>query len=334
MAESKIEWTDYTFNPWWGCTKVSDGCANCYAETWSKRTGHDIWGPNRSRRFFGDKHWNEPLKWNAKAEREGWQFRVFCASMADVFEGAEHAGWQRLDVERERLWRLIENTPALTWQLLTKRPESISYMVPGVWHSKWPPNVWIGVSVENQATWDERVPVLCRIPAGVRFVSYEPALGPVDCHIDCDCGDRPVLRCLGCGDDRPQGVDWVIAGGESGPGSRPSHPDWFRSVRDQCRAAGVAFFFKQWGEWKPVAPQYGDTDSVMRSEDPYGEWFHDLWGRNLCLERDGSVSADYRGTWYQPSPLLNPWWLNRVGKKAAGRLLDGREWNEFPEVAR
>ena len=241
---SKIEWTHHAFNPWWGCVKVSEGCQNCYAETFAKRTGHAIWGPaaTTQRRTFGDKHWAEPLKWNADALQAGERRRVFCSSMADVFE--DHP---QLLTERVRLWKLIDQTPALDWLLLTKRPENITEMVPCSWAADgYPLNVWIGTSVENQAAADKRIPVLATIPAEVRFLSCEPLLGPVD--LTPWMGEREWTQ-VATGVRTRQGplVDWVIVGGESGPRSRPMHPDWARSLRDQCQAAGVAYHFKQWG---------------------------------------------------------------------------------------
>lgn len=224
---SKIEWTDHTYNPWWGCVKVSPGCEHCYAETFAKRTGHAIWGPaaTTQRRTFGDKHWQEPLKWNEDAVKAGRPQRVFCASMADVFE--DHP---QLLEERLRLWKLIDQTPMLDWLLLTKRPENIVEMAPCSWVTDGcPSNVWIGTSVENQAAANKRLPVLASIPAKVHFLSCEPLLGPVDLS--------PWMR----------KIEWVIAGGESGHSARPMEADWVRSLRDQCQAAAVPFFFKQWG---------------------------------------------------------------------------------------
>lgn len=216
---SKIEWTHHTFNPWWGCVKVSEGCKNCYAEGFAKRTGNAVWGVDAPRRFFGDKHWNEPVKWNAEAEAAGEQRRVFCASMADVFE-------DRTDLigPRIRLFRLIEDTPSLTWLLLTKRPENITRLSP----SALPPNVWLGTSAENQEWWDKRVPILMRILAARHFVSAEPLVGPIHDMLD---------------DSLP---DWIIVGGESGPRSRPIEKEWVTRIRDQI-AGRAAFFFKQWG---------------------------------------------------------------------------------------
>ena len=215
--DSKIEWTHHTFNPWWGCSKVSPGCENCYADSLSKRYGHQIWGPSAPRRFFGDKHWNEPVKWNKAAIEHHYRYRVFCASMADVFEDRED-----LKPHRARLFELIEDTPHLDWLLLTKRPENIAHLMRG----PIPGNVWLGTSAEDQKRWDQRVPVLLDIPATVRFVSAEPLLGPINMR-----GMNP---------------EWLIVGGESGSKSRPMDLDWVRWLREQCRAV-TPFFFKQIG---------------------------------------------------------------------------------------
>ncbi len=223
---SRIEWTNHTFNPWWGCVKVSAACKHCYAEAWAKRVGQKIWGPKADRRFFGDKHWAEPLKWNSGAAVDGTRARVFCASMADVFEDRRD-----LDDARLRLWTLIEATPNLDWLLLTKRPELIAEMAP--WCERWPTNVWLGTTVEDQESARERLPHLTSIPATVRFISAEPLLSPLDLS------------------DWVDNLDWVITGGESGPHARPSSPSWFVDLMNQCMAADVAFHFKQWGDWAP-----------------------------------------------------------------------------------
>ena len=152
--DSKIEWTHHTFNPWWGCAKVSPACKHCYAETWAKRVGKELWGAKSPRRFFSDAHWREPLKWNAEALALGEHRRVFCASMADVFEARAE-----LDPWRDRLWRLIEVTPGLDWLLLTKRPHRIASHAP--W-SAWPAHVWLGTTAENQKWADVRVPELVK----------------------------------------------------------------------------------------------------------------------------------------------------------------------------
>ena len=296
------------FNPWWGCSRVSPACQHCYAETFAHRYGHDIWGKDSDRRFFGDKHWNEPLRWNRKAEADGVRRRVFCASMADVFEARAD-----LDEPRARLWELIAETPWLDWLLLTKRPASVHALAPARWFVEpgnllceacsgsaslplgttcneheprmtgWPANVWIGTTVEDQQRADERLPLLRSIPARIRFLSCEPLLGPLDLDLT--------------------GISWVIVGGESGPGARPMDPEWVRTLREQCvsantrgteRDASPAFLFKQWGDWAdeghPLAALEGRPHHVFES----GEHVY------------------------------------RVGKKVAGRVLDGRTWDEVP----
>lgn len=234
MGESTaIGWTDHTFNPWWGCTRVSPGCQHCYAEAFAKRTGHGVWGKGGDRRFFGDRHWGEPLKWDAAAREAGAPARVFCASMADVFEDRDD-----LVPHRDRLWDLIVDTPSLRWQLLTKRPENVLALMP--W-SVMPANVWIGTTVEDQQRANERIPPLLEVPALVHFLSCEPLLGPVD------------LSGLIQHRFPRWSVDWIIVGGESGAGHRPMNVDHARSLRDQALAAGVAFFFKQHGGRTPKA---------------------------------------------------------------------------------
>jgi protein gp37 len=217
---SNIEWTNHTFNPWWGCTKVSDGCKSCYAEALAKRYGHRVWGSSRPRRLMSDNHWKEPIKWNAEAERRRIRYRVFCASMADVFEENAPEG------QLERLWEVIRRTPNLDWQILTKRPHRISNLLPSDWGAGYE-NVWLGTSVEDDRV-IERVPHLIAVPAVIHFLSLEPLIGPLP--------NLPM-----------QGIDWVIVGGESGPRSRLMEESWVLDIRRQCSEAGVPFFFKQWG---------------------------------------------------------------------------------------
>lgn len=273
--DSKIEWTHHTFNPWWGCAKVSSACRHCYAETWAKRVGNQIWGSDAPRRFFTDKHWKEPLRWNTDAAAAGERRRVFCASMADVFERRAE-----LNEPRWRLWKLIEETPNLDWLLLSKRPQNISSMVP--WTDSWPDNVWVGCTVENQTWADKRLPILMASPARVRFLSCEPLLGPLDLSLYME-------------DSNLHPIDWVIAGGESGPYSRPMNPDWVRDLRNQCAENEIAFHFKQWGHWVP---------------------------EELLMEQQKKVT------------VIDGLRLAAVGKKQAGRVLDGRIWNEFPNPQR
>jgi protein gp37 len=298
MAEnSKIEWTDHTFNPWTGCTKVSPGCDHCYAEGWAKRSGSVAWGDAPRRRTTAA-NWKLPLKWNAQAEREGRSFRVFCASLADVFDNRVPAEWRR------DLFNLILSTPSLDWLLLTKRignaarmieetlPDNMKALPPDC-PVAWPwPNVWIGATIVNQEEADRDIPKLLAVPAAKRFLSMEPLLGSVSFEgMFANTGDPRD------GTNSLEALDWVIVGGESGPKARPMHPDWVRSLRDQCAAAGVPFLFKQWGEW---------------------------------IDHD-QLGVDMLGT--EASPLHNFGNCDvsvRLGKKAAGRLLDGCTHDGYP----
>lgn len=235
-SNSDIEWTDHSFNPWWGCFKVSPGCQHCYADTLAHRYGHHVWGPaaTTARRTFGDKHWAEPRRWNAQAEKAGVRRRVFCASMADVFEDHPTA-----EAERPKLWTLIEETPALDWLLLTKRPENIRRALPDAWLAAPRPNVWLGTSAEDQERADTRIPALLSVPAALYFLSAEPLLGPLDL--------RNYLGWAPTPEGDSHGIDWVIVGGESGPGARPMDIEWAERIHDDCLMAGVAFFMKQLG---------------------------------------------------------------------------------------
>lgn len=307
MAEnSNIEWTTHTFNPWIGCTKVSDGCKFCYAEQMmDKRYGTVNWGRGNPRKRTSAANWKLPLRWNRQASGATERPRVFCASLADVFDSEVPTEW------RDDLWDLIAQTPNLDWLLLTKRPENIGNMIPwadGQMHNSWKahvsmwPNVWLGTSVENQKAADERIPHLLKVPAKVRFLSCEPLLGPVDLSYyfpktpkrECPPEQLPYYFAHAR-------IHWVIAGGESGPNARPMHPDYARLLRDQCVAAGVNFHFKQWGEWLPgshVEDKF--TDAQLSSIK-----CHLFDGDGFC--------ASFK-----------------VGKKKAGRLLDGQTWDEFP----
>lgn len=309
-----IEWSDHTFNPWRGCQKVSPGCANCYAETMSHRNPEVLgeWGPPHAteRVIAAESYWRKPVAWNRAAAEAGRRDRVFCASLADVFEDAPQVA-----VARARLWLLIEDTPSLDWLLLTKRPENVNGMVPQWWaYEGWPPNVWLGTSVEDQERADERIPHLLGVPAAVRFLSCEPLLGPVDLRAE---WIELEIQAFGAAGAVPfPRVDWVIVGGESGPGARPMHPDWPRNLRDQAVASGVPFFFKQWGNWTPVAPAEAVPGDVV-------------------LDTTGSY-------WVVTDPLVpipptmdvgvrrRSYMLRNAGKKAAGRVLDGRTWDEMP----
>ena len=236
MAENtKIEWADHTFNPWIGCQHVSAACDFCYAETlMDHRLGQVVWGPHGERVRTKDANWRKPLGWNRRAEAAGVRERVFCASLADVFDNRAPDQW------RTDLWNLIDETPHLIWMLLTKRPENIKAMKP---ETGWQRNVWLGVTAEAQLQYNRRWNALKREDVAVRFISYEPALGS--------------LTVLGDGHRTRQIPDWLICGGESGVNARPMHPGWLRSIRDECQNLGIPFFFKQWGEWASVSEVEG-----------------------------------------------------------------------------
>lgn len=274
--QTGIEWCDHTFNPWWGCTKVSPACTNCYAETFSRRVGQKVWGADAGRRFFGDAHWAEPLKWNRQAHEAGVRRRVFCASMADVFEDRED-----LSEPRRRLFDLIEKTPALDWLLLTKRPDVMLDFFEGVsgagCEAPILPNIWVGTTVENQEYAALRLPVLVQVRATVHFVSYEPALGPVDfTNIDAMQHSFDALRGEWCAnrsgclvDDKGDGaIEWIIIGGESGPRARPFDLEWARSTVAQCKAAGVQVFLKQLGArpYASVSPDWSWNPNGVRDK--------------------------------------------------------------------
>lgn len=339
MSENtKIEWCDHTFNPWEGCQKVGPGCDHCYAETRNARFAGGTainWGPGAPRRRTSASNWALPERWNAQADafmaQHGRRQRVFCASLADVFDNAVPSEW-RMD-----LFKLIADTPNLDWLILTKRIGNVMPMCSGdsLMFDLICERVWLGATITSQAEADRDIPKLLAVPAAKRFLSMEPLLGQVDLRLPtrtwtnsrgcatcdhCCNGDRcddpthfsrgrpdwaPHCRCPYCrGTGKGMPIDWIIVGGESGPGARPMHPDWARSLRDQCKAAGVPFLFKQWGEW---IDDFNIDAAALHSPqiaDP-NEYFHEC-------EWESGVSS----------------W--RVGKKAAGRLLDGRTWDEVP----
>lgn len=335
-ANSKIEWTDHTFNPWEGCQKVGPGCDHCYAETRNARFAGGTavnWGPGAPRRRTSAANWRKPLAWNAAHDQffaqHGRRQRVFCASLADVFDNAVDPMW-RVD-----LLQLIADTPNLDWLLLTKRignahamlDEALAELSHGL--TRWAdvpwPNVWIGATVVNQVEADRDIPKLLTTPAAVRFLSMEPLLGPVDLRNievpkEHDRLRRPwdyegyKFNALQDHDDdhfhqAPSTIDWVIVGGESGPGARPMHPAWARSLRDQCAAAGVPFLFKQWGEWLPAIEGRSIT------------------GQILILE--GAAPFTDNPEWHG---FVDGQQVARVGKKAAGRRLDDAQHDGFPVV--
>jgi len=340
-TETGIGWTDSTFNPWMGCTAVSPACDHCYAQTLVEgRFKRAEWGPGKPRVRTSAANWKLPLQWEREHEaffrEHGRNRRVFCASLADVFDNEVPGEW------RSDLFNLIADTPHLTWQLLTKRIGNAHKML-DAWAAsdgnigqRWTgfPNLWLGITVCNQQEADRDIPKLLAVPAAKRFLSIEPMLGAIDLERDsivCSpcprCADKPadpytgaVENCRWCewtGKSDEWAIDWVIAGGESGPHARPSHPDWFRSLRDQCASAGVPFFFKQWGEWIPES----GMDRAMRMLD-HGQF------DCVHVKLDGSdhtnAPDDHRQ--WDASDVR----MVRVGKALSGNLLDGVKHEEFP----
>lgn len=328
MAEqTKIEWADHTFNPWVGCTKISPACDNCYAEEWANRFKQVKWG-NHPRKRTSTATWKQPIKWQRQAfdfyERTGRKQFVFCASLADVFDNQVPDEW------RADLWQLIKECHSMVWLLLTKRPQNIESMLPDDWGSGYP-NVWLGTTVENQEVADSNVPILLNAPTTKRFLSIEPILGPIDLtRIDDDWTCTDALRAQHWIPGQPHkpkrvgGIDWVITGGESGKNARPAHPDWYRSLRDQCVEAGVPFHFKQWGEFRP-AENYMEAGNypilVNSSTEP------DDVRRTMseCFHLDHQVEFHCQSEAVKRAMV-------RVGKSKGGRELDGRAWDERPEA--
>lgn len=351
MSENtKIEWADHTFNPWEGCQKVGPGCDNCYAETRNARFAGGVavnWGPSAPRRRTSESNWKLPLKWNKQAAAEGRRFRVFCSSLADVFDNAVPVQW------RIELMRLIVDTPHLDWLLLTKRIGNAAEMLDTAfravhagregWADNVLPNVWIGATVVNQAEADRDVRKLLATPASVRFLSIEPMLGPINLKEIAISGSGhhefdPIIIAdvLRPWVNRSR-IDWVICGGESGPNARPMHPQWARNLRDQCAAAGVPFMHKQWGEWKPISEMTGnESDTLYRSarlampHEDQGN-INDLYGRVCKVDTDGIGFGGARGrdAFFMVDGECG-YQTFKVGKKAAGRLLDGVTHDGIP----
>jgi protein gp37 len=228
--KTEIAWCDSTFNPWIGCQKVSAGCDNCYAETLMDKRYHKVeWGPHGERKRTSEANWKLPLRWAKAARAAGTRPKVFCSSLADVFDNQAPAG------ARSDLFRLIEATPELDWLLLTKRPENIGKMIDaGGWFNGFPPNVWLGTTCEDQAAYDRRWPILERFNLRVRFISYEPAIGPLT-----------ILN-------HKHVPDWIICGGESGKGFRDMPAAWAENVMEECAEHFVPFFMKQMAGLKPI----------------------------------------------------------------------------------
>ena len=318
---SKIEWTDETWNPVTGCSKVSEGCRNCYAEGMAARFAgqwgyeHKPWTAAHAEhnvRTHSDRL-DIPLRW--KKPR-----RVFVNSMSDLFH--EEVPFEFI----EEVFETMHNAHQHTFQVLTKRPARMLeffewYIIRGLdpagermWEPS--PNIWIGVSVENQQAADERIPLLLQTPAAVRFLSCEPLLGMVDLSQHLPNNPRLFSERNGYKGT----IDWVIAGGESGPNARPMHPDWVQSLRDQCEAARVPFFFKQWGEW-------GDNTDGKYMKYEVEDYIFTASGEMLGAGH-GKYGGGVQGDWRERGGA----WMSKVGKKLAGRELDGRTHDDFPDA--
>jgi protein gp37 len=368
MKNTKIDWASHSFNGWEGCEKVSPGCDHCYAEARNARFagGRAVnWGPGAPRRRTSAANWSKPRKWAAEhaafLAEHGHRQRVFCSSLADVFDNAVDPQW------RADLFALISQTPELDWLLLTKRIGNVRSMLPANWGDGWP-NVWIGATVVNQAEADRDIPKLLQTPAALRFLSIEPMLGPIDLRrfltptgvhcIDVCPDTRYILEtevetiiehgeheplCPRCGQrgswtGYDAGVDWVIVGGESGRRShaRPMHPAWPKSIRDQCRVAAVPFLFKQWGEWNEFVNE--DHYTHCGDERHSHAWVDAGTGdHGLCwIVDDDGVWSNHTG---EPPTDENGHIVEGVavmgwfGKSASGRALDGQHYDEFPDSA-
>lgn len=350
---SAIEWTDATVNFWWGCTKVGPGCDNCYAEKWSRRTGGDHWGVGVPRRKIkgavalmhrldnGYSNWaadHEAASGNARAfgfPQPSWgrRRRVFVQSMSDLFDLEVPVEWFA------EAWKTIKACDRIDIQIVTKRISAVRKRLAEIGETEWPRHAGLLISVVNQPEADRDVPRLLDLKAALDIpwvgLSMEPLLGAVDLravhwrdgdddvYFDALAGGHSRLDSLGkaASVDGPVWgmLDWVIAGGESGPGARPMHPDWARALRDQCKAGGVPFFFKQWGEWLPTDDWYeGKPD-----DQPVHDWYenHPV---SLPLRRWNGMEWTEGGN--DDGPLMA-----RIGKKTAGRHLDGREHNDTPK---
>lgn len=318
-----IEWTDATWNPITGCTKVSPGCDHCYAEGIAHRFAGTKAYPNGFDVALHGQRLEQPLRWQKPR-------RVFVNSMSDLFHDAVP------DAYIASVFAVMAAARQHTFQVLTKRHARMRSLLssadfqdlfaqaylnlparPGS-RIEWPlPNVWLGVSTENQQWADIRIPALLDTPAAVRFISAEPLLGPIDLHGPLESPNhrrhltywltgRPGWATDGTLEIGPR-LDWVIVGGESGPGARPMHPDWVRTIRDQCTESGVAFLFKQWGEWAPIGPD-------------------EVTGRDAVYLDAATGNGTYYAHRYRPGVQQ----MSKVGKKAAGRDLDGRTWDQYP----
>lgn len=334
--KTAIEWTDATVNFWWGCSKISPACDFCYAETFAHRLGFDIWGPGVARRRI-DSAADTIRRLNRGADRffakHGRRRRVFVQSMSDAFDNEVPEEW------REILFFELSDCLDLEFQLLTKRVGNVKRMIPDAWHKQWPLHVGLMITVCNQEEADRDIPKLLELRAAHKIpwvgLSVEPMLGPLDLyHGDPDPrlgGHKATQTFLGDWwepGDNPKGpsrhgVDWVICGGESGTKARPMHPDWVRSLRDQCDVAEVPFLFKQWGEWGvDRGPESTGRDRIADGRAPCAYYKNGAWefeSNGFAVDLDDSKGCGE--------------WVYRLGKKSAGRLLDGRTHDDFPATA-
>lgn len=313
---SDIEWCDHSFNPWWGCMKIGPGCDNCYAASFAHRMGLDIFGAGKPRRYFGEKHWQQPLLWNDEAARSGRRARVFCLSMGDFFDNAADA-----DIRR-RTWELIRATPHLDWIIVTKRIGNTASMLPPDWGMGYD-NVWLLLTVTDQRELDRDIWKLLAIPAAVRGLSAEPLLEPIsfNSHFYDVAGETVTLLSL---------LDWVIIGGESGARARPMLADWALRLVAECDAEGVALFFKQWGEWMPwrmmtpaqwAALGHNDANRLNMAEWTGGAW-------EQC--RRERRSNGFGGKAKQLVTYGGPAAMARIGRKIAGAEIHGELRRAWP----
>lgn len=318
-SKSKIEWTQTSWNPLVGCTKVSEGCRNCYAIRFSHRMSTTV--PSYfgiTKKINGKPEWSDKIRVDRNKLRQPLTWKrarmIFVNSMSDMF----HERVDDLDIAE--IFAIMATESRHTFQILTKRPQRMATLltdepfkksVETILHNwgyslkldnVWPlRNVWVGASVENEKSAIERVPYLLMTPAAIRWISAEPLLGRIT---NCSLGVK--LR----------GIQWIVAGGETGPNARPAHPDWFRALRDLCVSSGVPFFFKQWGEWGTVENLKVYKNSQLAIVDPAtGDFFLRNKTYNLLM------------------PVEKSRHMIRAGRKAAGRLLDGKEWNEYPNLS-
>ncbi len=303
MGENtKIEWATHTLNLWIGCEAISPACDHCYAAAYAKRVGRDF--SQRTRTLSTT--WSKALKYQAQAAafflEHGHRQRIFVNSLSDFFDNEAPQQW------RQDFFELARLTPDLDYLLLTKRIGNAPRMLPEDWGNGYP-NVWIGATVPNQPEADRDIPKLLRVRAAIRFLSVEPMLGPLSFVGRWVNHPNPALH-----ENWLEALDWVIAGGESGPEARPTHPEWIRQLRDQCIAIGTPFLMKQWGEWMPVSQMSDgeqDRDEVRRRS-------------TTVLQLDGVEEFAF-----PPGAMT----LYRMGKAYSGRKLDGRTWDEFPKVS-